>query len=279
MILGKYNKLIANRSTDNGFYLIDENENEVLMPNRYVTETLKEGDELNVFVYKDSEDRIVATTAVPTIQRHQFAYLKAKDVNRIGAFMDWGLEKDLLVPFIEQKSKMEAGKSYIVYLFLDQETDRLVASSKIEDFIEDEDVDLEEGQEVDLLVFKKTELGYKVIINNLFEGLIYHNEVFKILNVGDTLKGYVKPLREDGKIDLILQKPGYRNTIEPNSALILDLIKSNNGFLSLNDKSDPEDIKRIVGMSKKAFKKTIGTLYKQKLILIEKDGLYLTKNS
>ncbi len=174
---------------------------------------------------------------------------------------------------------MEAGKSYIVYLFLDQETDRLVASNKIEDFIEDEDVDLEEGQEVDLMVFKKTELGYKVIINNLFEGLIYHNEVFKPLNVGDTLKGYVKPLREDGKIDLILQKAGYRNTIEPNSALILDLIKSSNGFLSLNDKSDPEDIKRIVGMSKKAFKKTIGTLYKQKLILIEKDGLYLTKNS
>jgi len=159
---------------------------------------------------------------------------------------------------------------------------RALAKSNLLDYkgaIEDEDIDLEEGQEVDLLVFKKTELGYKVIINNLFEGLIYHNEIFKTLNVGDSLKGYVKPLREDGKIDLILQKAGYKNIIEPSSALILDLIKKNNGFLSLNDKSSPDDIKRVAGMSKKSFKKTIGTLYKQKLILIEKDGLYLTKNS
>ncbi len=278
MILGKVNTLIANRSTDNGFYLIDEQENEVLLPNKYVSETLKSGDSLSVFVYKDSEDRIVATTTNPTIQRHQFAYLKVKDVNKVGAFLDWGLDKDLLVPFFEQDQKMEAGKSYVVYLYLDQETDRLVASSKVQDFIEDEDIDLKEDQEVKLIVTKKTDLGFKVIIDNLFEGLIYHNEIFKPVSVGDTITGYIKPLREDGKIDVILQKAGYKNVIEPNSNLIIDKIKANDGFLPLNDKSTPEAIYKEVGMSKKAFKKTIGSLYREKLILIEKNGLYLTKS-
>jgi hypothetical protein len=278
MILGKVNTLIANRSTENGFYFIDEEENEVLLPNKYVSETLNSGDSLSVFIYKDSEDRIVATTAKPTIQRHQFAYLKVLDVNKVGAFLDWGLDKDLLVPFFEQDQKMEAGKSYVVYLYLDQETDRLVASSKVQDFIEDEDIDLKEGQEVKLIVTKKTDLGFKVIIDNLFEGLIYHNEIFKPVGVGDTLTGYVKPLREDGKIDVILQKAGYKNVIEPNSNLIIDKIKANDGFLPLNDKSSPEAIYKEVGMSKKAFKKTIGSLYREKLILIEKNGLYLTKS-
>lgn len=278
MILGKINTLTANRSTDNGFYLIDDEENEVLLPNKYVSETLKSGDSISVFVYKDSEDRIVATTATPTIKRHEFAYLKVKDVNKYGAFLDWGLDKDLLVPFFEQKNKMEADKSYVVYLYLDQETDRLVASSKIQDFIEDEDIDLKEDQEVQLMVTKKTDLGFKVIVDHLFEGLIYHNEIFKPISVGDTIVGYVKPLREDGKVDLILQKAGYKNVIEPNSALIIDKIKANEGFLPLNDKSTPEAIYKEVGMSKKAFKKTIGSLYREKLILIEKNGLYLTKS-
>jgi len=278
MILGKINTLTANRATENGYYLIDDQENEVLLPNKYVSETLKSGDEISVFIYKDSEDRIVATTASPTIQRHQFAFLKVKDVNKYGAFLNWGLDKDLLVPFFEQKTKMEADKSYVVYLYLDQETDRLVASSKIEDFIEDEDIDLKEDQEVQLLVTKRTDLGFKVIIDHLFEGLIYHNEVFKTISVGDALTGYVKPLREDGKIDVILQKKGYKNVIEPNSQLILDKIKENDGFLPLNDKSSPDAIYRGVGMSKKAFKKTIGSLYREKKILIEKNGLYLTKS-
>lgn len=278
MILGKINTLTANRSTDNGFYLIDDKEKEVLLPNKYVSETLKVGDSIDVFIYKDSEDRIVATTVNPTIKRHEFAFLKVKDVNKYGAFLDWGLDKDLLVPFFEQNNKMEAGKSYVVYLYLDQETDRLVASSKIDDFIEDEDIDLVEDQEVDIIVTKRTDLGFKVIIDQLFEGLVYHNEIFKPLEIGDTLKAYVKPLREDGKIDLILQKAGYKNVNEPNSILILDKIKSNNGFLGLNDKSSPEDIYNKVGLSKKAFKKAIGGLYKQKLILIEKNGLYLTKH-
>ena len=277
MILGKVNTLTANRSTDNGFYLIDDKEDEVLLPNKYVSETLREGDSIDVFVYKDSEDRIVATTANPTIQRHQFAFLKVKDVNKYGAFLDWGLDKDLLVPFFEQDQKMEADKSYVVYLYLDQETDRLVASSKIEDFIEDEEIDLKEGQEVELLVTKKTDLGFKVIIDNLFEGLIYHNEIFKPVSVGDTLTGYVKPLREDGKVDVVLQKAGYKNVIEPNSVLILDKIKANDGFLALTDDSTPEAIYRSVGMSKKAFKRTIGSLYREKLIIIEKNGLFLTK--
>jgi len=278
MILGKINTLTANRTTDNGFYLIDEKENEVLLPNKYVVPSLKIGDTLNVFVYKDSEDRIVATTADPTIKRHEFAYLKVKDVNKFGAFLDWGLDKDLLVPFFEQAQKMEKEKSYIVYLYLDQETDRLVASSKIDDFIEDEDIDLAENQEVDLLVTKKTDLGYKVIIDHLFEGLIYHNEIFQPIQIGDWIKGYVKPLREDGKIDIILQKAGYKNVNEPNSILILDKIKANNGFLGVNDKSSPNEIYDEIGLSKKAFKKAIGSLYKQKLILIEKNGLYLTKS-
>ena len=274
MIIGKKNKLLINRRTDNGFYLVDEDENEVLLPNKYIPQEAKEGDEIEVFVYKDSEDRPVATTLTPKIQRHEFAFLEVKDVNNYGAFLDWGLEKDLMVPFFEQAVKMESGKGYVVYLFLDQETDRLVATSKVEDFLEDEDVELEEGQEVDLLVFKKTDLGYKVIINNLFEGLIYHNEIFQPVQIGDALKGYIKTLREDKKIDVILQKTGYKNIIEPNSEKILNAIQQNDGFLPLNDKSSPEEIYTTLGMSKKVFKKAIGALYKQKVILIKNNGIY-----
>lgn len=279
MILGKINNLTVNRKTSNGLYLIDDKENEVLLPNKYVSNSLKTGDSIDVFIYKDSEDRIVATTENPTIKRHEFAFLKVKEVNNFGAFLDWGLEKDLLVPFFEQYKKMEEGKSYVVYLFLDQETDRLVASSKIDDFIEDEDIDLEIEQKVDLIITKKTDLGFKVIINNLFEGLIYHNEIFKPIKIGDCIDGYVKNIREDGKIDIILQKVGYKNVTEPNSVIILDKIKENNGFLELNDKSTPKEIYNNIGLSKKAFKRAIGLLYKQKLILIEKDGLYLTKQT
>ena len=249
----------------------------MLLPNKYIPQDVKEGDEIEVFVYKDSEDRPVATTLTPKIQRHDFAFLEVKDVNNYGAFLDWGLEKDLMVPFFEQAVKMEAGKSYVVYLFLDQETDRLVATSKVEDFLEDEDIELEEGQEVDLLVYKKTDLGYKVIINNLFEGLIYHNEIFQPVQIGDKLKGYIKTLREDKKIDVILQKTGYKNIIEPNSEKILEAIKKHDGFLPLNDKSSPDEIYKSLGMSKKVFKKAIGALYKQKVIIIEKDGIYLKK--
>ncbi len=271
---GETNLLTAKRRTLNGYYLIDDENSEVLLPNKYVPSGMKPGDEISVFIYKDSEDRIIATTIKPYIMLNEFAVLEVVDVNPVGAFLDWGLEKDLLVPYSEQSSKMQVGSNYPVYLFLDEKTQRLVASGKTNKFLEQEEVKVYNGDEVDLLICNSTVLGINVIINNLYKGLLYDNELFQAVTEGDRITGYIKNVRPDNKIDVSLQKQGYVN-VEPNAQKILQKLNDNDGFLNITDKSDPIIILAKLEMSKKTFKKAIGALYKQKIIRIEKDGIYL----
>ena len=274
--IGELNTLTILRETDNGFYLIDKEENEVLLPNAYIKEGWAIGDEVEVFVFTDSEDRLTATTVVPKIKLDDFALLKVNEVNNIGAFLDWGLPKDLFVPFKEQKTKMREDKHYVVTMYLDYESERLVASSKIDSFLEFEDIHLTEGQEVEIIIYERTPLGFNCIINKLYKGLIYENEVFRNLNIGEHTIGYIKTVREDYKIDVSLQKVGYVAQDE-NQEKILNILRGDAGYIGLTDKSKPEEIYEELKMSKKAFKKAIGGLYKQKLVWLKKDGIYLTK--
>jgi len=258
-----------------GLYLSDDSGEEVLLPNKYCTEEMKPGGKVKVFIYRDSEGRTVATTLTPKINLHEFALLKVSAVTSVGAFLDWGLEKDLMVPFREQKQKMEEGRWYIVYLDLDQKTDRLFASNRVERYLQNDVLLVKEGDEVDLVVQQKTDLGYAVIINHENKGLIFDNEVFKEVRVGDKLKGYVKNVRDDNKIDVSLQAIGFRGSNDANSELILKQLKEYDGFIPLTDKSTPEDISTQFGISKKAFKKSLGALYKQRLIEIQPTGIRL----
>jgi predicted RNA-binding protein (virulence factor B family) len=275
--IGKYNKLRALRLTPPGMFLGKDGEDEVvLLPHRYIPSTLVVDDEIEVFIYLDSEDRLIATTQTPKVQLNQFACLEVKDVNSVGAFLDWGLEKDLMVPFSEQKKNMKRGESYLVYLFLDNESNRLVASSKIDPFLEKEIIELNEGDEVDLLIGESSEIGVNVIINNRYKGLIYHNEIFKNIYPGDKTKGYIKTIREDNKIDVSLQQQGAKN-VDPTAEFILQKLKANDGFLDLNDDSDAGEIMVRLQMSKKSFKKAVGLLYKKRLIVLEQDGIRLVQ--
>lgn len=269
MEVGKYNTLQVLRATSVGLYLGDAEGNDVLLPHKYIPESIEMGQELEVFIYRDSEDRLIATTLTPAILRDQFAILEVVATSSIGAFLDWGLEKDLFVPFKEQNHKLQTGQWVPVYLYLDEETDRLVASAKINKFFRNqESIELEENQKVDLLVFEKTDLGYNVIVNNLYKGLIYENEIFRRLAWGDQTTGYIKNIREDGKIDISLQPLGFLNARDENSKIILEKLGENGGILHLSDSSDPMDIQEQLGMSKKAFKKAIGGLYRDGLVTI-----------
>ena len=273
--LGEINSLKIVSQTHNGLQLTDEEGSaEILLPNKELPKNWKPGDALQVFVYKDSEDSLIATKETPLIQLHEFACLKVREVNEHGAFLDWGLDKDLFVPFREQPGNMVPGNWYIVYLYLDEQTDRLAASGRYRRFFQESFIRLEAGQEVDLLIDNQTELGQNVIINNRYQGLIYDNETFTKLRRGDRCKGYIKQLREDGKIDVSLEKPGYAK-VEPSGEKILSVLQANQGFLRLTDKSDPDDIAGFLQMSKKTFKKAIGLLYKQRRIRLEEDGIYL----
>jgi len=273
--IGVYHKLTILRETHVGLFLGDGKENEILLPNKYVPESFEEGEEIEVFVYLDSGERRIATTIIPKLIKGEFGCLKCSATNKSGAFLDLGLEKDLFVPFKEQKQKMEEGKNYNVFMYVDEDTDRLLGSNKHGKFLELEFVDLEENQEVDLLVDKKSDLGVNVIVNNKYKGFIFENQLFQNVRYGQKLKGFVKEVREDNKIDITLQKQGFVS-IEPNADLIIDRLEANKGFLALNDKSDPETIREMLGMSKKLFKKSIGTLYKQRVIEIKDDGIYLS---
>jgi hypothetical protein len=266
--LGEVNNLMVNRGSAMGFFLIDTSGEEVFLPFKYAPDNLQLKDVIDVFIYNDSEDKLIATTQTPKITLNTFAALKVVDAASFGAFMDWGLDKDLLVPFKEQATKMYDHKTYVVYLFLDETSDRLVATTKINRYLDNTDCDLKVNQEVDLLVFEDFDLGYFAIINNKYKGLIYKNEIYSPIKVGDSLKGYVKQIKEGNLIDLSLQKIGFEN-VDINSQLILDYLKKNNGVLKLHDNSDPDDIRRLLGMSKKTFKKAIGILYRQKLVKIE----------
>lgn len=275
LFIGKYNHLTILRDTSVGFFLGDVEGEEVLLPNKYKTDDMQIDDEIRVFVYNDSEDRPVATTETPKIIRNEFAFLEVKDVSEHGAFLDWGLEKDLFVPFREQSSPMNIGERHVVFLYLDQKTSRLIATTKLDRYLENDRLLVKEGDEVDLLVWKQTDLGFNVVVNQFHKGLIYANEVFKPIEIGDTLKGFVKKIREENKLDISLEKQGYENVIEPTAKRILEKLAENKNFLDLSDNSAPEEINRRLGISKKVFKKAIGGLYKQGLIKISDDGIYL----
>ena len=274
MKIGQFNTLTINRDTQVGLFLTDGKE-DVLLPNKYVPKVFEIGEEITVFVYLDHEERPVATTLVPYVFLNEFALLRVNYVNQVGAFMDWGMEKDILVPFKEQARPMEKGKRYLVYLYMDEKTNRLVASSKTNQFLNNENVTLEKNEEVDLIISHITEIGINVIINQQHKGLVYKDEVYDdSIRTGDKMKGYIKTIRPDGKIDVSLRILGFEN-IEPNSEIILNELRASRGFLRLNDNSNPEDIKTVLKMSKKTFKKAIGLLYKEKLIEIKDDGIHL----
>ena len=275
MEIGHYNTLKIARETKVGLFLTD-GKDDVLLPLKYLPKEYKIGDELIVFVYLDHEERPVATTLEPYILLDEFGLLRVNYVNNIGAFLDWGLEKDILVPFKEQARPMEKGKRYLVYAYMDQKTDRIVASSKTNQFLDNENLSVTVGDEVDLIISHITELGINVIINDIHKGLLYKDQVYDDIRTGDRMRGYIKNIRPDKKIDVSLQKLGYEN-IEPNAEKILDELRASRGFLRLNDDSNPEDIKTVLKMSKKTFKKAIGSLYKDKLIEIKEDGIYLVK--
>jgi predicted RNA-binding protein (virulence factor B family) len=277
--IGTDNTLTIIRQTQHGLYLgTDVEGEEVLLPNKYVPRQFEIGQEVTVFVYLDHEQRLVATTLEPFIYINEFALLRVSHTNDVGAFLSWGLEKDLFVPFREQARKMETGKRYLVYLYLDEKTNRLVASSKTNQFLSNDDLKVAVGDEVDLIISHITEAGINVIVNERYKGLMYRNEVYDdSLKPGDRMTGYVKNIRPDNKLDISLKKPGYEH-VEPSAQQILNELQANRGFLRLNDGSHPEDIKSVLKMSKKTFKKAIGLLYKEKKIEIKDDGIYLIDN-
>ncbi|UBM58059.1 GntR family transcriptional regulator [Marinilongibacter aquaticus] len=274
---GEYNTLTILRGTSVGFYLGDEEGNDVLLPHKYIPENAEVGQQIEVFIYRDSEDRLIATTLKPLIDLNTFACLHVSGASRFGAFVDIGLEKELLIPFKEQHQKLREGDYAVVYLYLDEQTDRLVGSVKVNKFLETEEIDLEEGEEVEVLLYEKSDLGYNVIVNNRYRGLIYENEIFQRVAWGEKHWAFVKLIRDDGKIDISLQQQGFAN-VEPNARKILNMLEQNNGELPFSDKSDPIAIQAEFEMSKKTFKKAIGTLYKQKHILIESEGIRLIKD-
>lgn len=272
--LGRFNRLEVVKRVDFGMYLDGGDEGEILLPARYVPEGCEVGDWLNVFLYLDNEERLVATTLTPLVQVGQFACLEVAWINQYGAFLNWGLMKDLFVPFSEQKMKMEVGRKYVIHAHLDEESYRIVASAKVDRYLSKEMPDYRPGDEVDILVWQKTDLGFKAIIENQFAGLLYDSEIFRTLRTGDTLTAFIKQVREDGKIDLTLQKPGMAK-VEDFSETLLRYIKENGGKTPLNDKSAAEEIYDTFGVSKKTFKKAVGDLYKKRLIVLGEDGLAL----
>lgn len=268
MKIGDYNRLLINRFVDFGAYLIDDEENEVLLPKRYLTGYEELDDEIEVFVYNDSENRPVATTEQPFATVGQFCLMRVKSVNAIGAFLDWGLvAKDLLVPFREQRVRMQAGRSYIVYVYLDPSSKRIVASAKLDKFLGNALPDYYHRQKVDVLIVQQQEIGYRVIIDGQFWGMIYNNELYQQVNIGEHHTGFIKQVRDDGKIDVTLAKI-EKMRIDDVADDILRYLQENGGTMKLNDKSSPEDILRTFNCSKKDFKKALGLLYKQHKITL-----------
>ncbi|MGK7391236.1 MAG: CvfB family protein [Candidatus Cyclobacteriaceae bacterium M2_1C_046] len=272
--IGKYNKLKIERKTDFGFFLEDEEGEEVLLPNRYVTPEMKIGDKIDVFIYTDSEDRIIATTEHPYVIADQFGYLEVKEVTNLGAFVDIGLQKDVLIPFKNQGQKLQPGRSYLLYIYLDDVSERLVGTDRIRKRLSLEPTELKNGDKVDLLIGEKTDLGYFTIVDQKYHGLLYEDELFQEIFPGEKTKGFVKNIREDGKIDLALEMPGY-GKVEPNAEKILNYLKAHNGFIPITDKSDPMIIKEELQMSKKTFKKAVGALYKDRKVMLKDEGIEL----
>ncbi|MFN3557453.1 MAG: S1 RNA-binding domain-containing protein [Bacteroidales bacterium] len=274
---GNYNTLRVVKILDFGIYLDGGELGEILMPTKWVPQGTQPEDMLEVFIYFDSEDRPIATTLTPIARVGEFAWLKVKAVDRIGAFLDWGLDKDLLVPFKEQNARMEEGRWYLVYVYVDTRSKRIAASAKLEKFLDIEPADYTPGQEVDILVWTQTEIGFRAIIQQQHTGLLYHNEIFGGIKPGQQLKAFIGQVRADGKIDLKLQKQGYENVIDDLSEILLQALREHDGFLPLTDKSEPEEIYRRLKMSKKNFKKALGALYKGKQVVIGEKGISLVE--
>lgn len=274
--LGKFNQLEVVKQVDFGMYLDGGEEGEILLPTRYVPEDCKVGDWLNVFLYLDNEERLIATTLTPLVQVGEFACLEVSWVNQFGAFLNWGLMKDLFVPFSEQKMKMQVGNKYVIHAYIDDESFRIVASAKVDRYLSKEKAPYQPGEEVNILIWQKTDLGFKAIIENMYSGLLYDSEIFQTLHTGDTLKAYIKQVREDGKIDLILQKPGFEK-VDDFSKTLYHYIADHGGRIGLNDKGPAEEIYDVFGVSKKTFKKAVGDLYKKRLILLHEDGIELVR--
>ena len=274
IMLGRYNQLEIVKEVDFGVYLDGDEDGEILLPKRYVPEDSVPGDMLNVFIYLDMEERLVATTQQPYAQVGDFACLEVAWVNEFGAFLDWGLMKDLFVPFREQKVKMQKGRRYVVYVHLDEESYRIMASAKVERYLSKEFPEYQPGEEVEILVWQRTDLGYKVIVDNKFGGMLFHNEIFQPLEIGMKLSAYVKQVRPDGKIDLELQQAGF-SKVDDFSEVLLKFIKDQGGRTTINDKTDAEVIYETFGVSKKTFKKAVGELYRKRLIVLENGGIRL----
>lgn len=274
--IGKTNTLKVIKELDFGIYLDGLNEGEILMPRQYVPKGTLPGDYIDCFIYFDSEDRIIATTLVPYAQVNEFAYLKAVSVNPTGAFLDWGLPKDILVPFREQKADMGEGRKYVVYVYYDELSKRIVATAKVEKYLNQEPNEYVAGEAVSLLIYQKTDIGYKAIVNQKHIGVVHSSDIFMPIDIGTEMVGYIKQIKEDGKIDLLLQKPGYE-VIDEVAQLLLNKLEAKEGFLPFTDKSPSEIIYHHLGMSKKTFKKAVGSLYKNRTIKIEPDGIRLLK--
>ncbi len=275
MEIGKTQTLKAARKTEHGFYLTNESGHEVLLPGVYIPEGMKEGDDISVFLYKDSQDRMVATTEKPLLQLNEIAMLKVKELTRFGAFVDWGLPKDLLIPYAEQNMILKVGETYPVILLLDTKTERLLGSTRINKYLDFDDVKFVEGEMVQVLLTGENELGMTAVVNQRYSGLIFKSDIHKRVRAGEEITAYVKQVRNDGKIDLSIVPLGYSESIDMYTQQILDGLQKNNGVLKLGDKSSPESIKAVLGMSKKAFKKAIGKLYKSGNLVIEPSEIRL----
>lgn len=272
--IGVLNYLRVVKEVDFGVYLDGGEHGEILLPRRYVPANCKVNDNIMVFIYLDSEDRLIATTEKPYAMVGDFALLKVVAVNSVGAFLDWGLPKDLLVPFSKQSSNMEKGKSYIVRVYVDKQSNRIAGSTRLDRYLDNDTGSFHAGQEVELLICNQTDIGYKAIINGTHWGVLYSNEVFQSLKRGQKTEGYIKKVRDDNKIDLCLQKPGYEK-VDDITETILNVLKKKGGFLPVTDKSSPEIIYKLFGVSKKTYKKAIGAIYRKRLITIENNGIKL----
>lgn len=276
-VIGKINPLKIVKEVEFGLYLDGGSDGEILLPGKYKPENYNIGDTLDVFLYKDSEDRLIATTLTPKVMVGEFAVLQAVSVSKFGAFLDWGLPKELLVPFREQQVKMQEGEKYPVFVYVDYDSDRITASSKIDKFIDEDSPDgIKKGDEVDIIVYNRTNLGWKAVVNQLYSGLIYSDEVFSDINIGYEGKAYIKQIRDDGKIDLSLRKEGYER-ISDFDNLLIDKLKSCGGFLPYNDKSHADSIYSEFGVSKRTFKNALGDLYKKRIIDFKDNGIKLVR--
>jgi len=276
--IGEFANLEIVKEVDFGLYLDGGPFGEILLPNNTVPANAKVGEDIEVFIYLDSEDRIIATTMKPKLTVGDFAVLEVKAVGEYGAFLDWGLVKDLFVPFREMKEKMQIGKSYLVRAYIDGTSDRIAASSNLNRFVKRESEELEKGEEVNIIIAEETDLGFKVVVNKKYWGLVFRNEVFQKLEIGEKLNAFVKQVREDKRLDISLKKQGYQKQIPDDVAVVLNKLEAQNGFISITDKSSPAEIKSHFNMSKKAFKRAVGSLYKERKITLEKEGIRLIES-